>query len=438
MGIQDSMKNALLTSGGLLPFATNVPGQYGDKQFEYFNDESKTFTQEYAKYSSDYVSARVQGLDPKDPLGWQTRLIRFADVVRPSTAHLRKADNFKQVLFADRDVQYLRPGSKIETMGSVWLVTNPFNISGSDGSGIVERCNATWNHLDFYGNVEMEPIVFTSTKVAADAPDAQEGNLILQGHYSCIMQFNDFARQIKTNSRVIIGGDAFKMTGPTNFMREFTYDPGSVRLVEFTLRFEEPNDEIDDLENQVAEGKTFDWEIFLTGAPRLSVGKSIRFTAQSNRNGETVDEKVNEVFYLWSVSDESVATVDVRGLVTGISEGAATLRCTLGQNPAIWAETEITVGAAQTGDAVAWVDEPPEVLSAYEECQIRAAFFEGGTETEKALEWSFSGGSKKAYRAVTGPRECTVYCFGYARKPLVVTASYGDSSVSAEIQLRGI
>ena len=62
MGIQASMKNALLTSGGLLPFAANVPGQYADKQFEYFNDESKTFTQEYAKYSSDYVSARVQGL----------------------------------------------------------------------------------------------------------------------------------------------------------------------------------------------------------------------------------------------------------------------------------------------------------------------------------------------------------------------------------------
>ena len=49
MGINKSLKNAKLTSGGLVPFATNFPTQYVDKQHQYYSEETKTFIQERAK-----------------------------------------------------------------------------------------------------------------------------------------------------------------------------------------------------------------------------------------------------------------------------------------------------------------------------------------------------------------------------------------------------
>ena len=255
MSIVRSMKDAMMAGGGMMAFPTNAPKQYADRQRQYFSSETKTFTQQKARYASDYVRARVQGLDPEDIYAWQTRLIRMADVVRPSAALLRRIDNYKMILFADRDIEYITPGSKIETMGSTWLVTNPENTSGSDGSGIVERCNAVWNHYDAEGNLLSEPLVVTNRRADADDSDAQVSGLITKGYFNAIAQYNGQTAQISTNTRMVLGSTAFRVTGlPADFMQEFTGDYGSVRMIEFRLRYEEPNEAIDDMENHVAEG----------------------------------------------------------------------------------------------------------------------------------------------------------------------------------------
>lgn len=437
MNIQQQIKNAKLASGSLVPFATNTPARYADKQTEYFNDETKTFTEKYAKYSSDYVSARAQGLDESDPFAWQTRLIRMADVVRPSAAILRKADNYKIVLFADRDVQYIMLGAKIETMGSFWLVTNPFNVSGSDGSGIVERCNAAWNYLDYYGNVLSEPMVVTNPRADANDSDAQEGNLITKGYFNCVLQYNDVTRQIDTNTRFILGTAAYRVTGYSDFQQEFTGDYTSVRLLEFAVRYEEPNDEIDDMENHVAGGKTFSWEVLISGAAVIPAGTTAQFTAASSRNNEDVESTEEyPISYLWSSSDEEIATVDENGVVTAVSEGTAVITATLSQNPKYFAEFSVSVADAE--DSVEFTTNVPAALSAFEDCEIGAAYFSGGEETDEPLVWTFGGAAQGSYKAVFGGKSGTVYCFGYSATPLVVTASYGDKSATAEIRLEGI
>lgn len=438
MSLNKSLKNAMLASGGLVPFASNAPARYADKQTQYLSPETQTFKQQMAKYSNDYVSARVQGIDRQNPFAWQTRTLRLADVVRPSAAILRRADNYKMVIFADRDIEYLMPGAKIETMGSTWLVTNPFNVSGADGAAIVERCNAVWNYLDFYGNVVSEPMVVSNRRADANDSDAQEGNLITKGYFNVAMQYNDVTAQIDTNTRFILGTGAWRVTGYSDFLQEFTGDYGSVRILEFTIRYEEPNDEIDDMVNHVAGGKQFSWEIFITGSPILTVGDTAKFTAQSQRNGETVDEYEHDLFHVWSVGDESIATVDVLGNVTGVSEGTTYLRCTLAQNPNIYTEIDLNVGQAETVNAVAFTDEPPEYLNAYEECDVSAYFFQNGAKTTESVTWTFSGAAEGSFRTMTGPNAATIYCFGYSKTPLTVTASCGDYSVSAEIQLRGM
>lgn len=437
MSIQESIKNSLLTANGLVAFSTNQPRQYLDKQRQYLSPETKTFTQTYAKYASDYFEARVQGIDPQDPFAWQTRTIRMADVVRPSAAILRRADNYKMVLFADRDVEYLLPGAKILTAGSSWLVTNPFNISAADGAGIVERCNAVWNYLDYYGNVVSEPMVVSNRRADANDSDAQEANLISKGYFNVAMQYNDVTKQIDTNTRFILGTAAYRVTGYSDFLQEFTGDYESVRILEFTIRFEEANDEIDDMENHVAGGKKFSWDVQIPGAGSIAPGETLKLTATSLRNGEEVTATAEHpVSYRWTSSDETVATVDENGVVTAIADGEAVITAALEQNSAH--KSKVALRVAQAQSAVRFTSPVPEKIPAYTDVTLTAAYFDGNSETDEELTWSFEGADKSKFRVMQWAKGCTIYGFGYSKEPLTVTARRGAQSVSVEIALEGI
>lgn len=437
MSIQKSIKNALLTANGLVAFSTNQPTAYADKQPQIFSPETKTFTQQYARYSSTYFEAKVQGIDPKNPFAWQTRMIRMADIVRPSAALLRKADNYKMILFADREIEYITPGAKIETMGSVWLVTNPFNISAADGGSVAERCNAVWNYLDYYGNVVSEPMVVTNVRADANDSDAQEGNLITKGYFNVTMQYNAATAQIDTNTRFILGTAAYRVTGYSDFMQEFTGDYETVRLLNFTVRYEEPNVTIDDMENHVAGGKAFSWDVSIAGLNRIAPEGTAQLTASSSRNGEPVQGSEEQpVSYLWSSGNEAVAAVDENGLVTGVSEGWTIITATLAQNPRYSANYLVSVEAVS--NAVRFTSSVPESLQAYGRCKISAAYFADGAETDEALEWSFSGAAEGSYRATGGGKQVRIYCFGYSETPLQVTVRYNDLTAVAAIALGGL
>ena len=437
MGIQKSIRNSLLTANGLVSFTNNAPTRFIDKQTQYFSAETKTFTQMYAKYANNYVKAQVQGIDPEQPFEWQERLLRMADVVRPSAAILRRADDYKMVLFADRDIEYLMLGAKIVTMGSTWLVTNPFNVSGADGAAIVQRCNAVWNYLDYYGNVMSEPMVVTNYRADANDSDAQEGNLISKGYFNVIVQGNPVTEQIDTNTRFILGTAAYRVTGYSDFHQEFTGDYSTVRILEFSIRYEEPNLEIDDMENHVASGKKFSWEIQIGGAAVIPEGETAQFTAVSLRNNEdVVSTEEYPITYLWSSSDESIATVDKNGLVTAIAEGEAVITATLEQNPNVFSEFPVSIAEAE--DSVEFTSNVPKTLSAYEDCDISAAFFQNGVETSDPVTWTFDGAAQNTYKVITGGKTATIYCFGYSKTSLTVTATHGDLSVTASIQLEGI
>lgn len=166
----------------------------------------------------------------------------------------------------------MRQGTKINTMGCTWLVTNPSNLSNTVGNGIAQRCNAVWNYLDYYGNVMSEPIVVENLRAHASTPDDQQSALITKGYFVLVMQYNEATAQLDTNSRIILGTAAYVITGYSDFSQEFTGDYSTIRLLSFDARYEEPNYVIDDMENHVAGGKTFSWEIGISGPPSLKVG----------------------------------------------------------------------------------------------------------------------------------------------------------------------
>lgn len=439
MSINKSLKNAMLTGNGLVAWGNNAPGQYNDRQHQYFSAETRTFTQQMARYSSDYIQARVQGLDPQNPYSWQERTIRMADIVKPTAAIQRDFDDYKMILFADRDIEYIMQGAKIEAMGSTWIVYNPLNVSGSDGEAVVRRCNAVWNFLDYYGNVVSEPILVENSRANANDSDTQQSLMISKGYFNVICQHNDYTRQIDTNTRMILGTAAYRVTGYSDFDTEFTGDYGSVRLLSFSLRYEEPNDAIDDMAKHVAGGKTFSWNVTVNGNTSIAVGATAQMTATSVRNGAAVTGTPDQpIRYLWTSSDDSVAEVDADGLVTAIAEGNAVITATLEQNPAWSAALNITV--TQSIDGVRFTTTLPEQLGAYESAAITAAYFVDGAEQNDPLTWSFTGAEETAYRAVITPdgKRANITCFGYSETPLTVTVTYGSYYAGATIRLEGI
>lgn len=439
--LQKYLGNVAVVNGRLTAPNENEPGQYSNRGFPYDNPVSTRFYQEYAKYASDYfVGVEAQGLDPEDPYKWETITMRMADLVKTSAAMQRQFDNHKMVLLDAMKYAYVPRGAKFVLMGSVWLATNPENISGSDGMGVVQRCNATWRHLDFFGNVLAEPLVVETDILRANAPDPQYNMNIVKGYFNVKAQYNIWTAQIEDNTRMILGPQCYVVTGFSPFFQEFTGNDCSVRMVEFTIRRDEINEAIDDLENRVAGGKTFSWEILLEGKPTAFVGNTFTCTATSKRCGEVLTSQNNTVYfdYIWSSDNESIATVDENGVVTAVSEGNCNIVCTLAQNDEIWSIWPLVVESAAQGDVVDFLTTPPTSITAYTTATLTAVCMTDGVEVSEAVDWSFSGADPNAYSVSEDGNEVSVSCWSGSVAPLMVTASWHGESVSVLIELVGV
>ncbi len=439
MPISDNIKNGLIASGRLKTALRNAPTQYGDRQRQYLGDPSTEFVHQYAKYATDFFAARVQGLNPDAPYEWETTYIRMADIAPETASTLRKQDDYKKIMFADESIEYVPEGTKIEAMGSIWLVTNPQNISNAIGGGVIQRCRSTWNHLDWYGNLLQEPLCVEKAILTANDSDMQEYALITKGYVNITCQRNEYTKNLNTNSRMILGSSAFRITGFGDYAQEFTGNYDSVRLLEFTARYEPPNEEIDDMEHHVAGGKTFSWEIRISGNPVIKNGSVGQLKAISLRMGKQVDEGFDHpISYLWESSDPSVADVGMDGTVYGVSEGTCTVTCRLEQNCNISESYEITIAPADSGNEVAFLGNVPDKLHPYETVTLQAALFENGAEQDDKVSFTYSGADDMAYSASESENETQVTCWSGSDAPLKITATAGDYTASVEIVLGGI
>lgn len=435
-----NIKNGLLSFGGTVYDAPwNNPTQYASREKQYFMGQTERFRKKYLKYSSDFFDGTAQGLYGPDVDEWIPCKFRLAEVVRPSSAIQREFDDYKHLYMEEPALSYIPQGTKFNAMGSIWLMVNPANVTNGDGSGIVRRCRVTWNHLDYYGNILHEPFVVDTVLAAASSDDSQQWNNITKGYFNIICQSNQWTNELNTNSRIIFGSGAYRITGFSDFLEEFTGEFDSTRLIRFTARYEEPNDEIDDMVNRVAGGLTFSWDIRLSGRPTLTAGSTETLTAESHRMGQTVtDSEEHPITYLWSSSDESVATVDESGTVTAAGEGSAVITCTLEQNPEVSAEYAIAVVGAESGGKVAFLQDVPEEIGMYQTVSVEAAWFEDGVQTAETVAFRLSGPPEDAYSGEVSGNVVTITCWAGSNTPLTVTAEYGEHSVSEEIYLRGI
>nr|DAI48819.1 MAG TPA: carbohydrate-binding protein [Caudoviricetes sp.] len=426
--------------GGARGRRANAPAAYGDRRKQYLSDPTKGFMKAYGKYASDFVKCRMQGLRADDFYAWSEQSIRLADTIKQGTSLTRKTDDQKEFLVVDAAIDYVPEGAKVKTMGSTWLVTNPANLSGVTASGIMRRCNAVWRFLDWYGNRMEEPILVEKQQMSATANDFQELGLVMQGYFNITCQKNAQTDQLDHNSRIILGRKAFQLTGYSDVTQEFTGDDESTHLLGFTARIQEPNAEIDDMENRIAGGNNFSWTVLISGQPSMTISDTAQFTARSKRCGEDVEStKERPVSYIWRSSDQTVASVDSEGNVTAISAGTCRITAALVQNMEYGAAFDLRVEETTSEvTEVKFLSDVPRYMSAYDECEIEAAYFIGGAKQDNTVRWEFDGAASDAYTAETDGSRATIRCWGGAINPLRVTAVCEGESVSADIYLEGM
>jgi len=417
--ISRQVRNAALLGGPPGPAGNGpTPAETGQLR-AYMDDPARRFLEKMAPYATDFFAVQAQGLDPDDfwVLGWYE--IRAADTF-PSASiseNSRQAD-WKTVAFRRRDIDYIPTGAKLWFWKNCWLAYNPDNIGGAFSTSVVRRCNRVWTRYDYYGNVLQEPFVVErpSTRANANEYNIYEG---LPDHYNnCVMQRNPETEGLRENDRLVMGQAVYAVRGLSDYILEFSQEENSPRLLYFSLYFQQPTQR-DDLELGIADGKAFSWVISVDGPRELGEGRSARFTPSSLRCGQAPDR---EVSYRWeSLSPE--LQVDGEGNVTGLFPGTGTIRCLLEQNPAVYSDVAVTVGAV----GLAWGSAVPNRLSICQSVTLAVL-------SDRPVIWTVSG-PEGLYSAEENGAELTLTGYYPCENPLVITVTDGENTLTATMKI---
>ena len=424
---------------GIAAVKTNVPVQYKDRQTQYLADRRTLYDEARDYLATDYVKARVQGLIPGDFYAWTETEIRLSDVSTQSVTAFdsKEYDNFKEILFRSRAIDYIPVGAYIETMGSIWMVVNPGNISSPTTNAVIARCRAHWTFYDEYGNIQWEPLVIDRRTMLSNRNESPENLVLMEGYFNVKCQKNANTVRLRDNQRLILGSYAYHITGFTDFFEEFTGDDDSAHVINLTVRREEP-EEHDDLTNHIADGLLYTWSADISGQESVPVGGVGGARAHMLVNGSVVTPKEDKPqTWVFTVSDENILSIEPDGHYTGVSEGEATITATLTENTNLTASMKVTVAAAS--EDVRFIGTVPVEIQQYSIASVSAAHEINGENTGDALTWTFSGADPNDYTAVVeeGGRSVFITCDSPSAVPLIVTAAYGNLSKSVSIKLMG-
>lgn len=414
------IQNALLLAPGPQPAGNGPPpGETGQKPL-WMDDAARRMLEKMAPYATDFFEAEIQGLDPEDfwKTGWYE--IRAAgSFPSASISENSKNNDWKTITFRRRDIDYIPTGAKVWFWKSCWLAYNPDNIGGAFSTAVVRRCNRNWKRYDYYGNILSEPFVVerNATRANANEYNIYQG---LPDHYNnCVMQYNPQTMDLRENDRIVMGQAVYAVRGLSDYILDFSTDESSVRLLYFSLYFQQPT-ERDDMTLGIADGKAFSWTISVDGPRELREGQTAAFIPSSLRCGQAPDRDVS---YLWESLSSSL-TVGETGSVTAVSMGEGAIRCSLKQNPNIYTDIPITVTARE---ALVWACTVPGTLPVYRELTL-------SVESDGDVRWDFEG-PEGLYQAAVDGKSAVLTAYFPSEIPLTVTVTDGANTLTAELRL---
>ena len=496
MSIQDTIKNGLLSAPYLQPVATNTPHDKGPLPNRWGKEAALAY-QTIAPYAGNVYEAKVQGLDYEHFDNWTDCLIRCAPVVDSTTGE-NISEDWQRVMIIDRHIDFIPAGAYMEFNNNLWIVYNPENVSSDIATCVVQRCNTTYNHLDWYGNIIRTPMAVAKGKVLASSPYYMEYSSVMDGYGHAVLQYNEETTDIHDNTRFLLGNSAYAFYGVVNYAQEFTGDDNSVHIIKTDFRVNEiiPSD---DRVNRVANGAGFRFTISLRVKRDGNLGTQV-LEPVFQRNGETVvSAEEHPITPVWASSDEVVATVDENGVLTVCGVGDAVITCSLKENPNVKATAEVhsegdeifsttirigedsgdltwtvypqsytgtemdrteqgdltatepeeglvaDVDIDENGNLVASMDVEPYVefisvpltAGVFTSFPVRAAYYENGVATDEVVAITASNAPAEAFTLThNGDNSATVDVWmpGYT---LTLTAVHGTYSATANVVLEG-
>ena len=431
----DIQKNIRTATAGTPPANYGSNSQRNDGLLhQYYRNRSKEFFKQKIPYTSALYEAEIQGVNEDDFYAWTPVKLRTSDLINPTTGeHL--TDDWQEIILQNTNIDSIPLGAYVKFNDSVWIVVNPDDVGSVTGNTIVKRCNCTYNTYDYYGNVVRTPMSYQKGMALASANDVKE-YINLPGTYQhIIMQLNEATKDVHNNTRMILGGEGYYLTGVTNFIREHTFDTTS-HIIRAECRLGEAQDANDDLVNEVANGKAFNWEVTLTGSEKMVVGSTQTITASSLRNGQTPDAE-HSYSYIWESSDTGIVTVDENGVCEAAGEGTAVITCYLRENTNIYATIEITASQSLTGAYVEFINDLPQDLRAYDSVSCEAAYFVNGVKQSDEVSYSFSGAPLNCFGIALDGNVLAITCYASSNVPLVVTAACNGEEETQVLYLIG-
>lgn len=433
--LSKNIRNGKISSYDLNIIHTNAPSNTTPRYSKY-NAETALYYDRYAKYADNVFDAEIQGLDYDNFYTWKKVRLRSSAVVDPSTGE-NLSISWQKILILDKHVDFIPIGAYVKFNNATWIVYNPDNIASASGTAIVVRCNATYNTLDYYGNVVKTPMFYAKGTILASSPYYMQYSATIDGYQHIVMQLNDITRGITNNTRIILGKSAFGMYGVSDFPEEFTGDVNSCHILRADLRLQETLP-TDDIVEHVADRGHFSFDIAVGGKNTMHEGDTDALEVACYRNGQkVVSTEENPLTFSWNSSDDSVASVDEYGNVTAIANGNAVITCTLLENQSVSDTFDVTVIERESANYVDFITPIPTTIKTFDTITIEAAYFEDGIQTADIVNFSIKAIPSNAYTATINGNKVTIQTWLPTTAPIGISAECNGMYESAVIDVEG-
>ena len=225
--LMKAARNAAMLGGIQYPEGEGVNYDEG-LQRQFFAGETRAYAARHGEIASDVYEGTAQGLDRADFFSFKPVLLRSYSAAKGATGE-NMPDDWQHVhLLKPKNADELPPGAYLTYAHNTWIVYKGTNIGSVLADGIVRRCNAVINTLDWYGNIVSVPMSYAKMGTLGNASHASENSIVAKNYLSCICQRNEASAAFTENTRIILGSTAYSLRGVNDFTREFTDDPDSV------------------------------------------------------------------------------------------------------------------------------------------------------------------------------------------------------------------
>lgn len=323
-------------------------------------------------------------------------------------------------------IEPLKRGDLVDYTERRWLIINEVNGLRYDTYKAVMRyCNYTIKFSVDCKVYEFPCIIESSTiGVSYDSKMVLPNDLI-----KVTVQENTDTLKIKRDQRFIKLGSAWNVIG---------IDWTQQGLITFTCEIDQISVN-DDLVNEIADkcNKTYTIEILNGANSSININGTLQLNVKVTENGSVVTLPV-----VYESSDNTIATVDNNGLVSGVTTGIATITVSLVDDPSIQDSINIKVESVTFPNNYSVVIEGADGIKKTVSTPSVATYTgkvlnNGVQDTSKSVIWEIVSTNeilapKSTIQSQNGT-SCVVQAGGTQGKAIVLRATYiGDLSIYAE------